>query len=86
MTVLVLELMFCRTVFRRLGVDSVLCWSSGGLRRAVPLECRVVGLGMSKVGSQCGQSTAFGRWLCSYAEGCGREMEPDRFFIPGDSC
>ena len=43
-----------------------------------------VGLGVSKVGSECWCCTGFCRWLCAYAEGWGREMVPASSFVPGD--
>ena len=54
------------------------------LRKAVPAKHRVVGLGVSSLGSQCWQSAAYCKWLCVYSELSGREMVAAYSFVTED--
>lgn len=49
-------------------------------KRAVPLECKRVVAGVSKLGSWCQSGTDSHRWLCVCAQGQGREMAPASCF------
>ena len=56
-------------------------WPNG----TVPKECRNMGLGISKLGSQYQHCAACGRRLCVYAEGWGRQILPARSFVPWEA-
>lgn len=84
------------SLFRRCSMGRGFCWSSReGLivltlrqawqRREVTSECRGVGLGVSRLGSQYQQCAAYYRWLCIYTGGRRREMTPAVSFVPGEA-
>ena len=55
------------------------------LRRAISLECWVMELGVSRLGSQCLHCAPSHRCFCVYAEGWGRKMVPASSFVPKDA-
>ena len=57
----------------------------GFTRREARSECRGVGLGASRLGSQGGDLVALNRSFCSYAEGQGKEMESGDSLVPEEA-
>ena len=75
------------SLISRCGVGIGLWWSSGTeesmTEKGLPLEHRVLGLGVSTLCSQCYQCTASHRWF--YVEWWGRKMVLASSFVPGEA-